>query len=312
MSRRALVCLNLVAVALLPTAAAATSPATVVVATPVIAVVGDMACSPSDPSFNGGNGTASECAQKRTSDRLVSDETTFNIVKMVGLGDYQYGCSASSAYARSYGPSWGRLNPLIAPALGNHDYFCLPTYYSYFGTAAHEATAGEYSFDLGSWHFVSLNANCSQPGVGGCGTNSPQTSWLKRDLAASSAPCVAAFWHQPLFTGTNTVATYRPWWNALYAAGADVVLNGHIHNYQRFPPLAPGGGSDPAKGITEYIIGTGGEDLVGSSFSATPAPLVKVKTFGYMRMTLAFNSWSTTFVDAAGHVLDASSGTCHT
>ena len=294
----------------------------------VILAVGDMACDQSDPGYNGGAGTSTNCAEKRVSDLMVGDASGYESV--LGLGDYQYYCGDPADYAVSYDPTYGRLNTFIDPIVGNHEYqtgvdpygtTCPTTnstaqsYFQYFGARAHQTTAGEYSFDIGSWHFIALNANCSKTNVGGCAATSKQTTWLKNDLAAVDRvahPCVAAFWHQPLWTGNKTNAkTYLPWWNALYAAHADVVLNGHVHNYQRFAALDPTGSPDPVKGITEYVVGTGGESLASLSSAASPQPVAYAKKFGYLRMSLEPIGWSTEFIDSSGNLRDTSSGTCH-
>jgi hypothetical protein len=303
-----------------------TSPATstAVVGSPVIGAVGDMACDASDPQFNGGAGTSTNCGERRTSDTMLADTS---LSQVVSLGDYQYECGDLADYQASYNPTWGRLDALMHPIPGNHEYqtavdvhgdTCPTTnstaqnYFAHFGAAAHPETNGHYSFDLGTWHLVALNANCTRVGVGGCSATDAQTTWLKNDLAATSQPCILAYWHQPLFTGlANNLTGYRPWWNVLAAAHADVVLNGHIHNYQRYPPLTPTGVRDAAKGITEYIVGTGGEKQVAVKAGVVPYPVAQAKTFGYLRMTLEPTSWTAKFVDYTGAIRDTSTGTCH-
>src|SRR5207248_9853646 len=108
------------------------------------------------------------------------------------------------------------------------------------------------------WHIIGLNGECAS--VGGCGAGSPQESWLKADLAAHPAACTMALWHEPRFSsdtiGNDT--TYDAFWQDLYAAGADVVLNGHSHEYERFAPQDPNANSDPTRGLVEMIVGTGG------------------------------------------------------
>ncbi|MBA2559532.1 MAG: metallophosphoesterase, partial [Propionibacteriales bacterium] len=152
-------------------------------------------------------------------------------------------------------------------------------------------------------------------GVGGCTATSPQTTWLKSDLASVDSvaqPCIAAFWHQPLWTGgKGSAMVYQAWWNALYNAQADVVLNGHVHNYQRFDALSPTGTPDPVNGITEYIVGTGGEALRSVNSTSSPHPVQFAKTFGYLRMTLEATGWTADFINASGTVLDQSTGICH-
>jgi len=149
---------------------------------PVIAAVGDMACAPEASNFNGGAGGPSNCGEIRTSAQMENDHT---IDMLLGLGDYQYGCSDPAEWALSYGPSWGFFNNIIDPAVGNHEYNTITNsatgapcpdknasaedYFNYFGAAARPATAGHYSFNVGSWHLISLNGNCNATGVGGWG-----------------------------------------------------------------------------------------------------------------------------------------------
>ena len=294
---------------------------------PVIGAVGDMACDPADSRYHEGQDTSLACAQSRTSDAMVSDTS---LTTVLGLGDYQYDCGDPSDYEVSYDPTWGRLDESMNPVVGNHEYktgtdvFGTPcpysnataqSYFAHFGESAHPASAGHYSYDIGTWHLIAMNGNCAKKSVGGCSASSLETAWLKADLAATNQPCVLAYWHQPLFTGLAIAggqnSLYKPWWDALYAAHADVVLNGHIHDYQRFAALDPSGNLDPVNGITQYVVGTGGEEQVAVKASATPQPLAWFKTFGYLRMTLEPTGWTTEFVDFHSTVLDTYSGTCH-
>ncbi len=128
---------------------------------------------------------------------------------------------------------------------------------------------GWYSYNLGSWHLISLNIECeTQPG--GCVDSgawfAAELEWLKKDLEANHSECTLAYWHQPVFSATNSIAvpegpTAVAFWQLLYQHHADLVLNGHDHLYARYRPLDPSGNSDPRKGIREFIVGTGGETL---------------------------------------------------
>ncbi|MBA2560314.1 MAG: alkaline phosphatase [Propionibacteriales bacterium] len=260
----------------------------------------------------------------RVSNAVVADPS---IDRFLGLGDFQYDCDDPGDYPVSYDPSWGRIAAIMSPVPGNHEYkattdefgAACPTtnttaqsYFTYFGAAAHPETKGHYSFDLGSWHLIGLNGNCSKSGVGGCAATSAQTTWLNNDLAATTQPCIAAFWHQPLFTASTVSGpAYRPWWNALYAARADVVLNSHLHNYQRYAPMNPSGGADPANGITEYVVGTGGVGFAPVNTTVLPQPVAWRKSFGYLRLTLRPTGWDSQFIDPSGTVLDSATGDCH-
>lgn len=285
-----------------------------------IAAVGDMACDPSNTITK--YSAAIECQQQAVSDRILADP----IVAVLGLGDYQYDCGDAADWAVSYNPTWGRLDPIMDPSVGNHEYKTGPdswgaqcpssnttaaNYFAHFGAAAHPETAGHYSLDLGSWHLVALNANCSQRNVGGCAATSSQTLWLKQDLAATTQPCILAYWHQPMYQGLakDYVSTYKPWWDALLVAHADVVLNGHIHNYQRFVPMDGAKHATP-DGLTQYIIGTGGEAQVAMKSSGVK-PAYWLKMFGYLDLDLGASGWHSQFIDQYGTSYDPFDGTCH-
>ena len=291
---------------------------------PVITAVGDLACGTDDPNYNGGAGNATNCAERRVSNQMLTDTT---VDTFLGLGDFQYTCGIATDWAASYTPTWGRFNSITDPVAGNHEYqtgkdpygvTCPSTnntaanYFNYFGAAASPSTAGHYSFNLGSWHLIALNANCAKSAAQGCAATSTQTQWLQNDLAFNTQPCIMAFWHQPYFQGNTAGAqtVYQPWWNLLYAAGADVVLNGHIHNYQRFGLLNPSGQADP-NGIREVIVGTGGESLGSLPNTASPSPQFRLKTFGYLRMVLHPTAYDGQFYDSTGVLKDSFSATCH-
>jgi acid phosphatase type 7 len=264
---------------------------------PIIAAAGDIACDPSDGSFNGGNGTANNCRQKAVSDLFVGK----NFSAVLALGDTQYEDGAPSKYLQSFDPSWGRAKNLIHPAVGNHEYLTAGAsgYYNYFGAAAGDKTKGYYSYDIGGWHLIALNSNCSQ--VGGCGAGSPQEQWLKADLAAHPSMCTLAYWHHPRFSsgehGSNT--SYDAFWKALYAAGAEIVLSGHDHDYERFAPQNPSGAADP-NGIQQFVVGTGGKNHY--AFNPTkPNSLVRNSdTYGILKLTLHPTSYDWQFVPEPG------------
>ncbi len=198
-----------------PQAATAVEPLDVTTGT-TIAAVGDFACDSDNTSFKNGAGTSTKCQQKKVSDVMVADTA---VTAVLGLGDFQYYCDDAADFAVSYTPSWGRVNNRMNPVAGNHEYtgrarplretmpgwqLHRPDFFNYFGAAAHPRAVGHFSFDIGNWHLIGLNAQCSRKNVGGCSATSPQTQWLAADLAATTQPCTLAFWHQPLFTGSGT------------------------------------------------------------------------------------------------------------
>src|SRR3989442_5681443 len=159
------------------------------------------------------------------------------------------------------------------PAPGNHEYKSgdADGYLNYFGAAAGDPAQGYYSYDLGTWHIVVLNTNDHCKEIA-CDNGSRQEQWLRADLAAHPAACTLAIWHDPLFTSGTTHGNApwaKPFWNDLYAQGADLVISAHEHNYERFAPQTPAGEPDPQFGIREFVMGTGG----GGNFTGyQPSP----------------------------------------
>jgi hypothetical protein len=275
---------------------------------PIVAAAGDIACDPSDGSFNGGTGTTNNCRQKAVSDLFVGR----NFSAVLALGDIQYEDGASSKYLQSFDPSWGRAKNIIRPAVGNHEYLTAGAsgYYNYFGAAAGDSRKGYYSYDIGAWHLIALNSNCSQ--VGGCGAGSPQEQWLKADLAAHPTMCTLAYWHHPRFSsgqhGSST--SYDAFWRALYAAGAEIVLSGHDHDYERFAPQSPTGAADQ-NGIQQFVVGTGGKNHY-QFMSIQPNSVVRnPDTYGILKLTLHATSYDWQFVPEPGKTFtDSGSRNC--
>lgn len=281
----------------------ASAPTTVVVA------VGDTSCSPADPSFNGGSGTTTNCTMKATSEVALALSPSV----VLALGDTQYEVGALEAFQASYAPTWGRLLSITRPVPGNHEYYTAGAagYYAYFGSAAGDPSKGYYSFDLPGWHLIALNSSCAE--VGGCGAGSPQEAWLRADLASHRGVCTLAYWHQPRFSSGNhgSDATYDAFWRALYEFGTDVVLNGHDHDYERFHRMDPDGLADPARGIREFVVGTGGKNHVpfGSIHSQSA---IRANIHGVLRLALKRGAYEWSFEPIAGSSLtDRGETPCH-
>ena len=233
-----------------------------------VAAAGDIACDPSSDSFNGGAGTATECHQLGVSDAILAG--AYDAV--LPLGDVQYESGTASQFAGSYQPSWGRLKAITHPAVGNHEYGSpgAAPYFQYFGAAAGSPDKGYYSYDLGSWHLIVINSNCAQ--IGGCCERLAAGALAAR--RSRGAPRAAA--RSPTGTTrasprarTATPSRMDTIWGDLYAAGADVVLNGHDHDYERFAPQNAAAVRDDARGIREFVVGTGGKNHM--TFKSDPA-----------------------------------------
>ena len=266
-------------------------------APPVILAAGDIA----DCGSNGDEATAQLIASRPGT--------------VLALGDNAYGDGTAEQFSGCYAPSWGRFKTRTRPTPGNHDYHTdgAAGYFGYFGNAAGPQGRGYYSFDLAGWHIVSLNSNCSD--IGGCGTGSSQERWLRADLASHRARCTLAYWHHPRFSsGTKhgSEEEMAPIWQALYDNRADVVLSGHEHNYERFAPQTAAGKLDLARGIREFVVGTGGKSHYPLGAPIANSQARNGDTYGVLELRLRGNGYSWKFIPVAGgRFTDSGSASCH-
>jgi hypothetical protein len=224
-------------------------------------------------------------------------------------GDHAYRDGTVREFLECYEPSWGRHKARTRPAPGNHDYRRNARgYFGYFGARAGDPELGYYSYDLGAWHIVVLNSNVRME------AGSPQEQWLRRDLAAHPRRCTLAIWHRPRFSsGAKHGPSTQPQdlWRALAEAGAEVVINGHEHLYERFAPQTADGVADP-RGIRQFTVGTGGAGLYPFGPPAANSEVRDGSTFGVLKLTLHPESYEWEFVPAAGGSFrDAGRAECH-
>jgi hypothetical protein len=270
---------------------------------PVVVAAGDIACAPGTPA------NAEACHQRQTSELLSATDAA-----ILTLGDTQYERNAIGDFMRSFDPTWGRFKSLIHPAIGNHEYLTpgASGYFDYFGPAAGDRSRAYYSFDVGRWHLIVLNGNC---GKVSCAAGSAQETWLRSDLADHSAPCTLAYWHQPRFSSGqfSNEPQYDAFWRALSAAGAELVLNGHDHDYERFAPQTPDGVADGQRGIREFVVGTGGKSVDQKSTGRKRnSEVYDTSSFGVLQLTLHPAGYDWHFLHEAGGTLDdAGSDACH-
>jgi 3',5'-cyclic AMP phosphodiesterase CpdA len=268
-----------------------------------VAAAGDIVCGPHErPS-------AVSCHDRQTA--VLLDQIDPRLV--LPLGDLQYPSGLLPDFRRYFAPTWGRWRARMKPVPGNHEWVRPPGagYFDYFGARAGPRGRGWYSYDASGWHFVALNANCAQVE---CAVGSAQERWLRADLARHPRRCTLAYWHQPRFSSGlhGNASNTAPLWADLQAAGAELVLSGHDHSYERFAPQTASGRLDAARGVIQFVAGTGGVNHY---------PIVRVKpnslahnstTFGVLELTLRAGSWSSRFVPEAGRTYtDSASGRCH-
>jgi hypothetical protein len=229
-------------------------------------------------------------------------------------GDNAYDSGTPDEFARCYEPSWGRHKARTRPAPGNHDHETeeLAGYLGYFGPEAGTAREPWYSYDLGAWHIVVLDSTCEKV-RGGCGPDSPQVTWLVDDLARHDNRCTLAIWHHPRFSSGvhGSDPAVDAFWQALHAAGADLIVNGHDHSYERFAPQTPAGEPDPAAGIREFVVGTGGARLRGFPDSVANSELRADISHGVIAFTLRPTSYEWVFIPTESSFEDRGITNCH-
>lgn len=261
----------------IPTSTVAPSP----VGDPVLVGAGDIA----DCSSDGDEATA-----------LLLDNIPGTVFT---TGDNAYPDGTAEQFLKCFDPSWGRHKSRTFPSPGNHDYHTPDAagYFEFFGSKAGEPGKGYYSYDLGEWHIIVLDSNLPVK------AGSSQEQWLRKDLEAHPAVCTLAYWHHPRFSSGTTHGnkdSMEPLWQALYDYGADVVLAGHEHNYERFAPQDPMGLADPSRGIREFVIGSGGRNHYPIGEPIANSEVRNGDTYGVLKLTLHSSSYSWEFIPEVG------------
>ncbi|MDB5959980.1 MAG: Alkaline phosphatase [Massilia sp.] len=229
--------------------------------------------------------------------------------RLLALGDLTYPRGRLAEFTGCYQATWGRFKARTYPTPGNHEYATPKAagYFTYFGA---QAGAGHYAFTLGAWRLISLDSNLDAAG------NAAQLAWLKQELATTPARCTLAYWHHPMYSsGMKGVdPRMRPAWELLMAAGAELVLAGHDHLYERFAPQDGNGRLDTARGIRQFVVGTGG---------AFPTPLLlplpnsearDSNHMGVLRLVLRADGYDWAFLPVGADALfkpDRGSAPCH-
>jgi hypothetical protein len=245
----------------------------------------------------------------KTSDLLLGQP---GLIFTAGDNAYENGTAAN--FTDCYAPTWGRLlDRTILPTAGNHDWNTAGAagYLGYFGAKAAPQDVTWYSTDLGSWHVIVLDSDCAM--IGGCDDASPEGLWLKKDLRASSAHCTLAIWHHPRFSSGlhGDDREVAPFWDQLHAAGAELVINGHDHDYERFAPQTPAGVVERPGGLRELVVGTGGAELRTFHVQAANSEFREAGVYGVLRLTLRPANYEWQFLPVDSEIADSGSTPCH-
>jgi hypothetical protein len=275
----------------------------------IVAGAGDIAC--------GIGSSGASCKQGATSDVLLA----INPDKVINLGDVQYQTGSLSDFQNFYDPAWGRLKAKTSPAVGNHDYLTSGAagYFDYFngvGNAsgpAGDRSKGYYSYNLGNWHFIALNSNCSQVS---CGTSSTQYAWLRNDLAQDTHPCSLIYMHHPLASSDtrnfDASIPFQPLLQLFYDDGGEIVLAAHSHFYERFARMNANRSADTNYGFRYIVVGTGGRNVYGFGSIRPLSEVRNGNSFGVIKLTLRSNDYTWDFVPAAGYSFtDTGTEACH-
>ncbi len=249
----------------------------------------------------------------------TGDESTARLLDLISgtvfaAGDTAYPNGSAIDFANCYEPTWGRHLARTRPAVGNHEYQTpgAAAYYAYFGAAAGDPAEGYYAFDLGEWRVIVLNTNCA---IVSCLAGSPQEQWLRAELAAGTAQCQVAVGHHPRFSSGNehgSNATVQPLWQALHDAGAELLLSGHEHNYERLAPMNAVGEPDAAAGVRQFVVGTGGVGLRAGFSPVATSEVRQASSHGVLQLTLGSGAYEWEFIPIAGQTFtDRGSGSCH-
>ena len=260
-----------------------------------------------------GAGDIAECGRPE-------DELTADLVERIPGTVFTAGDNANpgsrASFRDCYEPTWGRpsIKDRTRPAAGDADYedHEAAGYYEYFGDAAGEAGAGYYAYDAGAWRVYVLNTNCGN--VRGCAVGSPQATWLRDDLAREPRRCALAIFHHPFFTSGPSEGgdpERGDLWRILESAGAELVVSGHDHHYERFAPQTSTGDTD-TDGMIQLIAGTGGSRPDRVSRAARNSEIHATGVFGVLRLELRPRGYGFEFIGVAGpEFRDSGSGDCH-
>jgi acid phosphatase type 7 len=261
-----------------------------------VVAVGDIACAPGEPV------TPVSCQQAATGELVRSLAPD----GALALGDLQYETGSADDFAASFNPAWGDLLPLVHAVPGNHEYGT-PGAAAYFDVVGQDPDPGWGLWDVGGWRIYLLNSNCGDVDC------EAEATWLSADLEANPHACSAIAMHAPRFSSGphHSDSTLQPFWQVAYDHQVDVAFAGHDHDYERFAPLNPDGGDDPAHGIASFVVGTGGRSFYEPADMVAGSAYFQNDAFGVLDLELRPDRLTWSFRSIDGTTLDAGETACH-
>lgn len=257
----------------------------------------------------------------RMVDSILRGDSAAGVDDVVAtLGDNAYPNANDRDFANCFRPSWGDSTKLIMrrirPAPGNHEHRAerrAAPYYRFFGERAGDPTRGYYAYDHGAWRIIALNSEMLVNQDFPPGDRESQLRWLEEELRDNRKRCTLAYFHHPRFSSGwhGSDARIDAFYRVLYAGGVDVVLSGHDHHYERFHPLDPTGQLDTARGMVQFVVGTGGIELRGVATPQSHSAARIIGRWGVLKLTLGREEYRWAFLEPPGRVWDPGTGRCH-
>ena len=243
------------------------------------------------------------------------------------LGDTAYDHGQPADFA-CYDQNWGRAKARTLPMIGDHEYDVVSGgtppgagFFQYFhdqlapyGPTAVDPAKGYYSYDLGAWHVVVLNAACYFQVAPNCDTEL-QEQWFENDLSANPSDCTLVMWHATRFSSGSIHGDYVPtqqFWATSYEHGVELVLSGNEHVYERFARMDAAGNANSQYGVRQFVVGTGGYSHYDFATIKPNSQARNNDTYGVLKLTLRPSDFDWQFVPEAGRTFtDSGTDTCH-